>query len=85
MKVALDSLGADTPIFDYLKVGDMVTYILDGRSMTVKVTERTAHQVVSYNWKFDVFTGMQLDPTLQPGANDWGVPPPVPLGYLVKD
>ena len=72
-------------MFDHLRVGDEVTYMLNGRAIKIKVTERTAHQVISYNWKFDAFTGKQLDPTLQPGANDWGIPPPVPLGYLVKE
>jgi hypothetical protein len=41
--------------------------------------------VVCGEWKFDVFTGKQLDPTLQPGANDWGVPPAPALGHLVKE
>jgi hypothetical protein len=72
-------------MFEHLKVGDMVTYILEGKPCTIKITGRTAHQVHSCDWKFDVFTGKQLDPTLQPGANDWGIPPPVPLGYLVKE
>ena len=72
-------------MFDYLNVGDEVTYVLNGRLTKLKVTGRTAHQVICYGWKFDAFTGKQLDPTMQPGANDWGIPPPVPLGHLVKE
>ena len=70
-------------MFEYLKVGDMVTYVLAGKVSRIKVTARTAHQVISGDWKFDVFTGKQLDPTLQPGANDWGTPPV--LGHLLKE
>lgn len=72
-------------MFQYLKVGDVVTYVINGRASQIKVTERTAHQVICYGWRFDVFTGKQLDTTLQPGANDWGIPPPMPLGQLVKN
>jgi hypothetical protein len=70
-------------MFDTLKVGDMVTYVVDNRACRVRVTGRTAHQVICGEWKFDAATGKQLDPTLQPGANDWGVPPGPPLGHLI--
>jgi hypothetical protein len=72
-------------VFDDLKAGDMVTYVLAGRASRIRVTGRTAHQVLSGDWKFDSTTGKQLDPTLQPGANDWGVPPPPVLGHLLKE
>jgi hypothetical protein len=72
-------------VFEYLEVGHMVTYILCGRASRIKVTGRTSHQVLCGDWKFDATTGKQLDPTLQPGANDWGVPPPPALGQLVKE
>jgi hypothetical protein len=72
-------------MFQQLQVGDMITYVLAGRASRIKVTGRTAHHVVCGDWKFDASTGKQLDPTLQPGANDWGVPPPPALGYLVKE
>lgn len=72
-------------MFEYLKTGDMVTYVLAGRAVRIRVTGRTAHQVARGDWKFDSTTGKQLDPTLQPGANDWAVPPPPPLGHLVKE
>ena len=72
-------------MFKHLKVGDLATYMVEGRACQVKVTARTAHQVICYGWKFDAITGRQLDTTLQPGANDWGIPSPMPLGQLVKD
>ena len=72
-------------MFEDVKVGDMVTYILAGRASRIRVTGRTAHQIICGDWKFDAFTGKQLDPTLQPGANDWSVPPPPVLGQLIKE
>ena len=72
-------------MFEHLKVGDMVTYVLVGKASRIKVTGRTAHQIICGDWKFDAFTGKQLDPTLQPGANDWGVPPAPTLGQLLKE
>lgn len=72
-------------VFEHLKAGDMITYVVAGKASRIRVTGRTAHHVVCGDWKFDVFTGKQLDPTLQPGANDWGVPPAPVLGHLVKD
>ena len=72
-------------MFEDLKVGDMATYILAGRASRIRVTGRTAHQIICGDWKFDVFTGKQLDPTLQPGANDWSVPPPPVLGQLIEE
>jgi hypothetical protein len=72
-------------MFEHLKAGDMVTYVLEGRAARIRVTGRTAHHVVCGDWKFDVFTGKQLDPTLQPGANDWGVPPAPALGQLLEE
>ena len=79
------SLEIETFMFQQLQVGDMITYVVAGRASRIKVTGRTAHHVVCGEWKFDVFTGKQLDPTLQPGANDWGVPPAPALGHLVKE
>ena len=72
-------------MFEHLKVGDMVTYVLVGKASRIRVTGRTAHLVICGDWKFDVSTGKQEDPTLQPGANDWGIPPPPTLGHLLKD
>jgi len=71
-------------MFQHLRVGDLVTYVINGRASRIKVTRRTTHQVCSGDWKFDARTGKQLDTTLEPGANDWGIPPPMPLGQLVK-
>jgi hypothetical protein len=68
--------------FEHLKVGDMVTYVLEGKPCKIKVTERTEHQVVSGGWKFDATTGKQLDQTWET-CNDWSLP--VELGYLVKE
>jgi hypothetical protein len=68
-----------------VKIGEMVTYVLNGKATRIQVTDRTPHQIVSGDWKFDATTGMQLDPTLQPGANDWGIPPQPPLGRVIKD
>ena len=56
-------------MFQHLKVGDVVTYVIEGRECQVKVTSRTAHHVICYGWKLDATTGKQLDTTLQPGAN----------------
>jgi len=72
-------------MFEQLLVGSMVTYVVAGRASRIKVTGLTRHHVICGDWKFDLFTGKQLDPTLQPGANDWGVPPAPPLGILFKE
>jgi len=63
----------------------MVTYVLQGRASRIRLTGRTAHHVVCGDCKFDAFTGKQLDPTLQPGDNDWGVPPAPALGHLLEE
>jgi hypothetical protein len=42
-------------MFEHLKVGDMVTYVLEGRASTIRVTGRTAHHVVCGDCKFDLF------------------------------
>jgi hypothetical protein len=72
-------------MFEKLQVGEMVTYVVAGRASRIKVTGLARHHVSCGDWKFDLFTGKQLDPTLQPGANDWGVPPAPALGYLIKE
>ena len=72
-------------MFEKLQVGDRVTYVLAGRASRIKVTGRTRHHVICGDWKFDLTTGRQLDPTLQPGANDWGVPPAPALGNLIAE
>jgi len=36
-------------MFDYLNVGDEVIYVLNGRSTKIKVTGRTAHQIICYD------------------------------------
>ena len=41
-------------MFEHLKVGDMVTYVLEGRASRIRVTGR-AHHVVYGDWKFDLF------------------------------
>lgn len=72
-------------MFEHLKIGDMVIYVVNGRATHIKVTGRTARQVICYGWRFDATTGKQLDTTLEPGANDWGIPPPMPLGQLIRE
>ena len=72
-------------MFKQLRVGNMVTYVLAGRASRIKITGLTKHQVICGDWKFDLSTGKQLDPTLQPGANDWGMPPPPVLGHLIQE
>jgi hypothetical protein len=72
-------------VFEDLKVGDMVSYVVAGRASRTKITGRTAHQVLSGDRKFDATTGKQLDPTMQPGAADWGDTPEPVLGQLLKE
>jgi len=77
-----NSSRGETALFDYLKVGDMVTYVLAGRSSRIKITSRTPYSVACGNWKFDIFTGKELSPILPLGAKDSSE---IILAHLVKE
>jgi len=67
-----------------VQAGDMVTRILGGRPMELRVTDVDEHFIycgpAGVGWKFDRVTGIEVDEEI-----GWGVPPEGVVGsYLSK-
>lgn len=66
-------------MFDNIKPGDMVTRILGGIPMQIRVQSVT-ETVIDCGWEFDRKTGCEIDDFL-----GWGPPPKMTGSYLVEN
>ena len=66
--------------FDHIQAGDLVTRMLGGAPMQLRVESITEDRIICHGgWEFDRATGAEIDELL-----DWGPPPKRTGSYLLN-